>query len=63
MVGIIQVYRLVARVEKVSMFSMPCHARRKDSLHYALIRSMQRRRIKPVPFDIEWRGTNYEQNS
>ena len=27
-----QVYRLVAHVEKSSMFRTPCHARREDSL-------------------------------
>ena len=32
MVSLFQVYQLVARVEKASVFSKPCHARREDSL-------------------------------
>ena len=33
MVGLFQFYRLVACVEKASMFSTSYHARREDSLH------------------------------
>ena len=54
-------------------FSTPCHARREDSLiatrrsdrysSYTLIRCMQRCRIRAIPFDIKWRGTNDEGNS